>query len=113
MHVEEKECDVINKGFRKIAREHGAQNITTKITLGDIDLVLRTKKRYFAMVDELGIHLGYMSNHDKKIWREQLKLHLGNDSISEMKTFQEISIKLEELHVFARTEHNYYFNTDV
>lgn len=79
------------------------------IIIADDDIVLKAKKRYFAMVSELGKWLGYQSYKERELFKEQIKVELGNESIGDIREYDEIRIKIEELHQFALNEHNYKF----
>jgi hypothetical protein len=73
------------------------------------DSISQAKKRYFAMVTELGKYLGYQSHKDRELFKLQIKEHLGNESIADMQDYDQIRIKIEELHQFAINEHHYLF----
>jgi fumarate hydratase class II len=72
----------------------------------------RMKKRYFAMVTELGRHLGYNSGIDKEIFKEQVKEHLKQKSIADIDTEEEMHDVLEDLHRVAWDHYNYQFKPD-
>lgn len=72
--------------------------------------VVRVKKRYFAMVTELGKHLGYQSKDEREYFKEEVKRALGNESIAMMTTYDEVRIKVEELHKMASETFDYLFN---
>lgn len=74
--------------------------------------VVRLKKRYFAMVTELGKWIGYQSYSDRQLFKEQIKKELGSESIADMVTVDEIRTKIEELHQFAAMHYNYIFITN-
>lgn len=64
------------------------------------------------MVTELGKYLGYQSYKDRQLFKEQVKAELGGESIAEMTEYDQIRIKIEELHQWAGTHHNFIFATD-
>src|SRR6187455_2999618 len=73
------------------------------------DSVTRAKKRYFAMIRDLAIHAGYQSKEDIDTFKEQIKAQLGNESIREMTDYEQIRIKIEELHKLASDHYDYRF----
>lgn len=80
------------------------------------DEVARAKKRYFAMVQELGAYAGYQSHDERETFKEEVKKALGNESISEMTTHEQVKTKIEELHRFAAETYSFTFknyDTDI
>lgn len=84
----------------------GAYDVTIQVRQSN---VAQAKKAYFAMVDTLALYCGYMSRKDKELFKEQVKKELGNESIAEMTTIEQVTTKIEELHQLAITEHNFMF----
>lgn len=67
------------------------------------------KKRYFAMVTALAKHAGYVSHKEREQFKEEIKAHLGGESISAMTTKEQVLIKIEEVHQFAAEHYSYKF----
>lgn len=68
------------------------------------------------MVQELGHDAGYQSHEEREVFKEQIKKALGNESISEMTTYDQVRIKIEELHKLGSEVYNYKFkiyDTDI
>jgi len=61
------------------------------------------------MIRELAIHAGYQSKDDVETFKEQVKLQLGNESIADMNTYEQIRIKIEELHQLGNDHYDYRF----
>lgn len=61
------------------------------------------------MVDELAKHAGYRSRSDRNLFKEQIKKELGGESIKEMTSLDQVSIKIEELHQLAVDHYSYFF----
>lgn len=71
------------------------------------------KKKYFAMVTELGNYLGYLSNEDRELFKEQVKVQLGNDSIASMTEMIQVEAKIEEFIWLAATHYDYIFEPNL
>lgn len=71
--------------------------------------VVRLKKRYFAMITELGKYCGYSSYKDRELFKNQIKEELGGESIADMITKDQVRVKIEELHELAGKQYGYVF----
>lgn len=107
--VKEGVCEEIYDGYLSEmlpALEDGNYVLVVNIIDNKVD---KAKKKYFSMVSELAEYAGYVSRKEKDQFKEAVKKELGNESIAEMITFDEIKIKLEELHKLAAEHYNYIF----
>lgn len=76
----------------------------------EIDTTVKQgKKAYFAMVDELARNAGYLSHQDRTKFKQQVRKELGDESIAEMTTIEEVWTKIEELQELARIHYDYIF----
>ena len=75
----------------------------------DGDNIVAVKKKYFAMVVELGRYAGYVSHKDRETFKTMIKEKLGNESISDMTEPSQVSVKIEELHQLAAEFYDYKF----
>lgn len=82
---------------------------TIIITMEIVDDLENLKKRYFAMVTELGTYAGYSSPKDRKLFKEQVRTELDIESIAEIKDCDEMRGVIEELHKRAATHYEYTF----
>lgn len=71
--------------------------------------LIAVKAKYFALVTELANYTGMQSRKDKDLFKEQIKKELGNESIADMVTLEQVAIKIEELYNLAANFYEYHF----
>lgn len=71
----------------------------------EADQVSRLKKRYFAMVNQLGREYGYLAYKERELFKQQVQEQIGGPTISEIETAEDMFVRIEELHLLAITHY--------
>lgn len=61
------------------------------------------------MITELGKFAGYISHAEREHFKVQIKQSLGGESVSDMTEANQVSVKIEELHLLALEHYDYKF----
>jgi hypothetical protein len=84
-------------------------NSRIKVTLEVLENIEQMKKLFFAQVTELGLHAGYCSAVEKRLFKDQVQQFLCDEPISSIKTKEEMMNLIYSLHQLGANYFDYTF----